>query len=65
MSEVPSRDALDGTSFGVKQLLGKEAVELAAAKRARRCDSPLFHLDLDELQRLLYATFPLGVGGCG
>jgi len=30
MSEVPSRTAPDGTSFGAKQLLRKEAVELAA-----------------------------------
>lgn len=30
MSEVSSRNALDETSFGVKQLLRKEAVELAA-----------------------------------
>jgi hypothetical protein len=33
MSEVPSRDALDGTSFGVKQLVRKEAVELAARSK--------------------------------
>ena len=32
MSEVPSRDALDGTSFGVKQSVRKEAVELTARK---------------------------------
>ena len=31
MSEVSSRNALDETSFGVKQLLRKEAVELAAS----------------------------------
>jgi len=28
MSEVPSCEASDGTSFGVKQLLRQEAVEL-------------------------------------
>ena len=65
MSEVPSRDASDGTSFGVKQLVGKEAVELTARNERERCDSPLFHLDLAHLQRLLYATFGLSVGGCG
>ncbi|HEY5627181.1 MAG TPA: hypothetical protein VIR79_04505 [Nitrospira sp.] len=40
MSEVPSRHASDGTSFGVKQLVRKEAVELSAWKRTARCDSP-------------------------
>lgn len=64
MSEVPSRGASDGTSFGVKQLVRKEAVESMARNERERCDSPLFHLDLAQLQRLLYATFGLSVGGC-
>jgi hypothetical protein len=65
MSEVPSRDASDGTSFGVKQLVRKESVELTPRNEREPCNSPLFHLDLAQLQRLLYPTFGLSVGGRG
>jgi hypothetical protein len=34
-------------------------------ERTEHRDSALFHLDLAQLQRLLYATFTLGGGGCG
>jgi hypothetical protein len=46
MSEVPSRDALDGTSFGVKQGGAEGSGRIDGWRRTRRCDSALYHLDL-------------------
>jgi len=64
MSEVPSRYALDGTSFDVKLCLRRGMVELMGESGSSTRDSALFHLDLAQLQRILYATFmPRQSGG--